>query len=140
MPDSIRKGDWFQTYSGRQFWPCDPKPEEIYLVDIAHALSNQCRFAGHCQRFYSVAQHSVIVSEQVPFEHAVWGLLHDAAEAYLVDLPRPIKRHSVLGREYKLLEEQLQTCIAWRFGLQNTPEIPACVHVADDRALMTLKD
>ena len=83
-----RKGDWMQTHSGIQFWPLDPRPEDILIEDIAHALSNQCRFAGHCCFHYSVAQHSVLVSENVPAQDAMWGLLHDAGEAYLVDLPR----------------------------------------------------
>lgn len=86
-----RKGDWIQTYTGRQFWPLDPKPEEVCIEDIAHALSQQCRYAGHTIRFYSVAQHSVEIALRVPRAAALWGLLHDAAEAYLVDLPRPVK-------------------------------------------------
>ena len=80
---SERRGDWIQTYLGIQFWPLDPRPEEVMLFDIAHSLSNMCRFTGHCREFYSVAQHSVIVSQNVPREDAAWGLLHDASEAYM---------------------------------------------------------
>ena len=58
---SERGGDWMQTYSGFQFWPLDPRPEEIHVIDIAHSLANQCRYAGHCREFYSVAQHSVLL-------------------------------------------------------------------------------
>lgn len=86
-----RKGDWMQTATGRQFWPIDPRPEEISIIDIAHALSNLCRYAGHCSEFYSVAQHSVLVSRALPRGLRFWGLLHDASEAYLVDIPRPLK-------------------------------------------------
>ena len=68
-----------------------PNPDDIRIEDIAHALSNQCRFAGHAREFYSVAEHSVHVSQLCLPEHALWGLLHDASEAYLVDLPRPLK-------------------------------------------------
>ena len=85
-----RKGDWQQTFTGKQFWPLDPRPEEIDITDIAWSLSNQCRFLGHSSRFYSVAEHSIWVSHhclQFPLE----GLLHDAAEAYLSDVPHPLK-------------------------------------------------
>jgi len=60
--DLQRNGDWIQTFSGLQFWPLDPRPDEINIEDIAHALSLQCRFGGHCNRFYSVADHSIHVS------------------------------------------------------------------------------
>jgi hypothetical protein len=86
-----RKGDWMQTYTGLQFWPLDPKPEEICIEDIAHALSMMCRYNGHCQRFYSVAEHSVLVSLNVDQRFALHGLLHDASEAYFGDIIRPIK-------------------------------------------------
>jgi 5'-nucleotidase len=132
-----RIGDWMQTYSGKQFWPLDPRPEEIYLEDIAHALSNQCRFAGHVKEFYSVAQHSVIVAYSVPPEHQAWGLLHDATEAYLVDLPRPLKRYSKIGDEYQLVENRLMCAIADRFGLPRA--ISKEIHDADDIVLMTEK-
>jgi hypothetical protein len=92
-----RKGDWMQTYTGRQFWPIDPRADEIDIVDIAHALSQQCRFAGHCKSFYSVATHSWHTSNVCNSENALWGLLHDAAEAYLVDLPTPIKGNYILN-------------------------------------------
>ena len=58
----MRYGDFIQTYSGIEFYPLDPRIEEVKLLDIAHALSNICRFTGHCNEFYSVAQHSVLVS------------------------------------------------------------------------------
>lgn len=117
-----RRGDWMQTYTGRAFWPLDPRAEEIHPVDIAHALSLQCRFAGHCRVFYSVAEHSVRVARLLR-ARALWrgqelaGLLHDAAEAYLVDLPRPIKRHSAIGRHYEAAERDLMGAIEARFGL-----------------------
>lgn len=131
-----RKGDWILTHSGVQFWPLDPRPEEVLIEDIAHALANQCRFSGHCRFHYSVAQHSVIVSENVPSEAAMWGLLHDASEAYLVDLPRPIKRYSKLGDIYRDLEQQVMDCIAVKFNLG---ECPDSVKEADDACLMTEK-
>ena len=130
-----RNGDWMQTFTGRQFWPIDPRPDEISIVDIAHALANQCRYAGHCKAFYSVAQHSVIVSHACDFDDALWGLLHDAAEAYLVDLPRPIKRFSELGAHYRDVEAALMRVICERFKL-SLPE-PVSVKKADNVVLVT---
>ena len=136
-----RTGDWIQTYKGIQFWPLDPRPEEIDIEDVAHALSMQCRYGGHCREFYSVAQHSVIVSQNVPYKHSLWGLLHDAAEAYLVDLPRPIKRYCEMGRLYKEIENRLLLAVAQRFGLPvfGVDGMPDCVHKADVVVLVTEK-
>lgn len=125
-----RRGDWMQTFSGRQFWPLDPRPDEVDILDIAHALANQCRYAGHCRRFYSVAEHCALLSRAVAPEHRLWALLHDAAEAYLVDLPRPVKRH-VVG--YHMAEAAVMAAICLRFGLK--PEMPDAVHDADYRIL-----
>jgi 5'-nucleotidase len=132
-----RNGDWMQTFTGRQFWPLDPRAEEVCIEDIAHALSNQCRYAGHCNEFYSVAQHSVLVSEVCCAEDALWGLLHDAAEAYLVDLPRPIKRFSEIGTHYKKAENALIAVVCERFGLPLAE--PASVKTADNIMLITEK-
>jgi hypothetical protein len=87
-----RRGDWMQTFTGRAFYPLDPRPEDIDPVDIAHALSLICRYGGHSSRFYSVAEHCVLMSHAVAPEHALWALLHDATEAYLGDMIRPLKR------------------------------------------------
>lgn len=133
MTDFPRRGDWMCTYTGRQFWPMDPRPDEIDIVDIAHALSNLCRFGGHCKGFYSVAQHSVYVSRHVPAEDRMWGLLHDAPEAYLVDLPRPIKNQDVMV-PYRLAEAVLMSSIVDRFGLGGMPE---SVREADEIMLAT---
>jgi len=132
-----RKGDWIQTISGIAFYPLEPRPEEIQIYDIAHALSHQCRFAGHCRQFYSVAEHSVRVSRTVSPEFSLWGLLHDAAEAYLVDLPRPIKKWCEMGRLYQEIEDNLMLAICARFGLD--PEMPAAVKEADTVLLVTEK-
>ena len=121
-----RKGSWMQTASGRAYWPIDPRPEDVFIEDIAHALGHICRYAGHCSTFYSVAEHSVLVSLLVPPEHALAGLLHDATEAYCVDVPRPLKRHLP---DYQEIEERNWRVIATRFGLP--AELPQCVHDAD---------
>lgn len=128
-----RHGDWMQTYTGRKFWPMDPRANEIDIRDIAHSLSLQCRYAGHCRRFYSVAEHSVHIARwlvDVDKDAALWGLLHDASEAYLVDVPRPVKP-SLVG--YKAAEAKVMAAICERFGLPL--EMPAVVHEADDRII-----
>ena len=127
-----RKGDWIQTYTGQAFWPLDPRPSEVHIADIAHSLANQCRFAGHSLTYFSVAQHSVLVSDNLPPELAKWGLLHDASEAYLVDVPRPVKR-SIQG--YNEIEEQVMAAIAMQIGL--SWPMPELVHVVDAEALAT---
>lgn len=108
------RGDWIQTATGRQFWPMDPRPGDVFLDDIAHALSLLCRFGGHCLRFYSVAEHSVLLSRAAPRPYKKWALLHDASEAYVVDVPSPIKP-ALAG--YKPLEQQVMRAIAVRFNL-----------------------
>lgn len=130
-----RIGDWIQTYSGTKFWPLDPRPEEVDILDIAHALSLICRFTGHVRTFYSVADHSLRVSKILPARLRLWGLLHDASEAYLSDLSRPVKRSVTIGVPYKAAEKALMSVIAVRFSLQ-WPEPPE-VNNADEVLLMT---
>jgi hypothetical protein len=120
------------TITGRRFWPLDPWPEDICIEDIAHALSHLCRFNGHVHRFYSVAQHSVIVSQFVPTEYALCGLLHDAAEAYIGDMSRPLKHDPRMVR-FRECDNRLTAVICQRFGLP--AEMPACVKDVDTRLL-----
>jgi len=82
---------WIETVSGKKFHFLDPQDDEIDIEDIAYALANLCRFNGHCDRFYSVAEHSVFVSSLLPKELQLAGLLHDASEAYLPDVASPYK-------------------------------------------------
>ncbi|WP_448043765.1 phosphohydrolase [Bradyrhizobium liaoningense] len=112
-PD-VRKGDWMQTSRGKQFWPLDPRPEEVDILDIAGALSKLCRYGGQCLQFYSVAEHCVHVADYAPAKQALMTLLHDASEAYLSDVIRPIKSHLT---NYLDIEANLERCIAERFGL-----------------------
>jgi hypothetical protein len=126
---------WMRTYSGARVHILNPQPEEIRVEDIAHALSHLCRFCGHVPRFYSVAQHSVVVSdllEDLGAPLAFWGLLHDASEAYLHDLHRPLKR-SLPG--YSELESRMMAAICDRFGLPR--RMPEPVRHADNVALAT---
>jgi len=128
----MRKGDWIMTFSGIKMYPLDPQPEEIVLEDIAHALSNICRFTGHTNRFYSVAQHSVYVSVYASPDNALWGLLHDASEAFLCDIARPVKRFI---SEYSKYEENLMRVIADKFNL--SWPMPEEIKSLDKRMLMT---
>ena len=124
--------DWIQTFSGRPFFPLAPRAEDVDIRDIAHALSLNCRFNGHCRSFYSVAEHSVRVSREVPAGMELMALLHDAAEAYLTDVPRPIKQHLP---QFSEIEERLLRVIFARFG-QYWPA-PHAVWLADDTLLAT---
>jgi len=130
-------GPHIQTVSGRRVNPFEPDPDELDPDDIAQALANQCRFGGHSRVFYSVAQHSAIISDLVlerggSPEAALAALLHDAAEAYLVDLPHPLKHRSELGPPYRRAEALLEQAIRERFGLPaDVPEIKPI-----DRALL----
>lgn len=127
-----------QTYSGELFNPLAAEGEEcgsIHLFDIAHALSNLCRFNGHTKRFYSVGEHSLNVSSLLAHHAPViqaWGLLHDSAEAYLGDMVRPIKKRMP---DFQVIENRLLQRIAKRFGLPWP--IPAVVFDADDIMLAT---
>ena len=133
-PVDDKRGDWIATYTGKKFYPFDPRSEDIDINDILHALSNQSRFAGHCTKFYSVAQHCVLVSLMCPAEDALWGLLHDATEAYLVDIPSPLKKSPAFV-EYVKAEKNLMRVICDVYGLSH--EEPESVKVVDKRMLAT---
>lgn len=111
---SPRTNGGIKTYTGKWFYPLDPQPEDVDILDIAHALAKKCRFNGHCRKPYSVGQHSVLVSEKLPRKLALVGLLHDAAEAYLPDVCSPIKE-SLLG--FKDLEEHVLWVIFKALGV-----------------------
>jgi hypothetical protein len=92
----VDRGDWMQTFSGGRWYPQSPRPEDVRIEDIAHALANTCRYAGHSERFYSVAEHCILICAAMnrdgqSVERQLAGLMHDAAEAYLCDIPRPLK-------------------------------------------------
>jgi len=137
MPGPPAPGPYLQTVSGRFVNPLDPDLEQIDIQDITRALANTCRFGGHCRSFYSVAQHSVIVSELVEErggdpEDVFAALMHDAAEAYLGDMPHPLKHRSALGEAFKQAEKHLEQAINTRFNIKpGVPEIKRA-----DRALL----
>ena len=136
-PSPPAPGPYLQTVSGRFVNPFDPDPEQLDPGDIARALANICRFGGHCRPFYSVAQHSVIVSELVEqrggdVEDVFAALMHDAAEAYLGDMPHPIKHRSPLGVAFKAAVGHLESVLRTRFSIKaDVPEIKRI-----DRALL----
>lgn len=103
------------TYSGRLVTPLDMQPEMVCIEDIAHALSMKCRFTGHCNKFYSVAQHSVLVARHCLHPHKYAGLMHDSTEAYLPDVASPVKR-ALNG--FTEIEDRLAYVIASVMGIQ----------------------
>ena len=123
----------FNTASGKIIDLKNPSEDSIDIDDIANALSKICRFGGNTNQFYSVAQHSVLVSKLVDPEFAKEALLHDASEAYLGDVIKPLK--VMLGTAYDSLEKNFETVIAHRFNLRQTPQIKAAIKVADMKAV-----
>lgn len=130
---------FIQTYSGKKFSLIDPQPEDVCIEDIEHALGLICRFNGHTKHFYSVAQHSILVSKIVFPEDAYEGLMHDAGEAYYGDISTPMK--IAMGRYYGsswgIIMDRIDSVIAQRFRLSDP--MPDSVHHADKVALATEK-
>lgn len=117
---------YIQTLSGKKFNYQTATADDIYIEDIATALSHICRFAGHVPDFYSVAQHSVLTSLLVPAEFAFEALMHDAAEAYCQDIPAPLK---ALLPDYRRVEDRVDGLIRAKFDIN--PEQAAVVKYAD---------
>lgn len=109
-PDCVR------TQSGVYVNVINPTPDMIVIEDIAHSLSNLCRFGGHTKDFYSVAQHSILCADLVEGkEHKLAALLHDASEAYLIDVPSPLKKHLP---DYRKIEDNMMKVIANKFKIK----------------------
>jgi uncharacterized protein len=121
------------TSTGRQFWPCDPRPEDVDIADISHHLARICRFNGAVKvPHYSVAQHCILVSQLVAEDLALVGLMHDATEAYCGDMIRPLKQALP---SYKAIEDLIWAAIAAKFNLP--VDLPPEVKDADNIALVT---
>lgn len=132
-----RFGDYIRTFSGAKFYVIDPSPDDVFITDIAHHLALLCRFNGGIKYFYSVAQHSVLVSqyvEQLEPQHALWALLHDSSEAYLGDMVRPLK-HAWPLWGYRRAEARAMAVICERFHLP--PHEPYVVKDVDRRICIT---
>lgn len=115
MSENLYTPGCIRTFTGKYINPSKPDASLICIEDIAHALSMQPRFGGHLPVFYSVAQHCVITSAGVTEEHALSALLHDASEAYLIDVPRPVKEQL---QNYKEIENTLMVVISGKFGFE----------------------
>jgi 5'-deoxynucleotidase YfbR-like HD superfamily hydrolase len=125
-----------RTYSGLLFDVLNPVSSDIRILDIAWGLSGEGRFTNHTYFHYSVARHSLAVCERLkgtPYE--LGGLLHDASEAYLRDIPRPLK-HADFMSGYRRVEETLQNAIYEKYGVILSEEMLAAVHKADEEQLL----
>lgn len=125
---------WLGTNSGKKIDLLNPDPDQITLEDISCALSKVSRFNGQMSQFYTVAQHSIYVASLVTREHKLQALLHDATEAYICDVPTPLKR--LLGAQYKEIEDRLARAIGSKFGVELVDLHPS-VKSADSIMLMT---
>lgn len=135
---------WILTRSGLKFDLASPTADMVDPADIAHSLSMQCRFNGHTNRYYSVAQHCYLVADLVPAEDQLAALLHDATEAYVGDMVRPLKeamrdcaRYHGTSCMYEVTEARVWEAICERFNLD--PTLPSSVKHADLVALATEK-
>lgn len=139
MKKTVNKPATIKSYTGKtiHFNPLTKfKVKDINIVDIAHSLSQKCRFSAHSPLFYSVAQHSCFVSTQCEPQYALWGLLHDASEAYLPDVPTPLKYMPEMSW-FRDVEKKIQILICKRFDLPLKE--PDEVKIADKRMLYTEK-
>jgi 5'-deoxynucleotidase YfbR-like HD superfamily hydrolase len=128
---------WIITYTGEKFYHLNPQPEMVHINDIAHALSQTCRWTGHSKFHYSVAQHSWYCSYLVPVEDALAALLHDSSETYLGDMNRPLKHFTPAGPAYLEIEEQVERVIFEKFGVPYP--LPESVKEADTQMLYAEK-
>ena len=137
MGESDPEAGFIDTYTGERFHPLDPDPATIRLEDIAQGLANTCRYSGQCRFFYSVGLHSLYVSREVAKDHGplvrLYGLLHDASEAYLADVPGPVKNGF---SDYQAAEKRIQNAVWTAFDLSDPDETEkAAVKEADVRLL-----
>jgi len=118
------KNPWITTYSGRQFFVLRASEDDIHIEDIAHSLSNLCRYVGHCKTFYSVAEHCCRLVDIVPEDLKLQALLHDASEAYLSDLAHPVKEFLL---DYQRLEARLMVVIYSKYGIRGGQDLQISV-------------
>ncbi len=148
-----RYGSYIWTASGAKFWPLDPRPEDVTIADIARGLATGCRYSGQIGLdtgfdYYSVAEHCVIVSIYAEHRarelgkpyHVIWSwaleaLLHDAPEAYIGDVSRPVKYQREL-RAYRRIEARIEQAVQQQFCLRPTPESSHEIKCLDNRVLV----
>jgi hypothetical protein len=135
---AYRAVDYIETYTGRAFFPLAPSVQDISVIDIAHALANQCRYSGHTSHFYSTAQHCCLLANYVrqkmkgsPLD-CLQILMHDAAEAYLVDIPRPVKQHMP---EFRKWDHTITMCVRSWYGCGDLP-LPKWQDELDSRIIV----
>lgn len=114
--DSLRNERCVLTHSGRQLHLLAPDPAQIEIADIAHGLAYQCCFNGQARHFYSIAQHSMLVAQQVAPQHRLAALLHDAAAAYLGAMPQTLRQ---LMLEFQFIEKKFMAAIGEKFGISS---------------------
>lgn len=132
---------WIETYTGKKFYPLDPSQEDVCIEDIAHALSNICRFNGHTKFFYPVSAHCVNLAYLVEAHNfneqfQLFALLHDAAEAYICDFPAPVK---VYDGKYKMMEVEILSTIFKKFNIPNMNLSEKAIINYFDKALLRLE-
>ena len=145
---TYRKGSWSQSFSGKRYWVLDPHPDDINLIDIVIGLANASRYRGQTMFFYSVLTHCILVSRAVEAlalergwgieaakEAALEGLLHDASEAYIGDVARPLKRSKAM-RGYCEVEALWDEVIRERFGIKSSTQSRKIVDEADKRIVL----
>ena len=152
--ERLTRGEWIQTYTGQAVEPLHPKLQDIRLEDIAHSLSNLCRYTGHCSTFYSVAQHAIMTSEiceseckilgygeDVTRRFALLALHHDDSEAYLGDMSRPLARALLrhMGINLEPYHARLRCVIGQALDVVNLDTLPHVVNRSDAIALATEK-
>jgi hypothetical protein len=130
-----RRGTWIPLFTGTRYWPESPEPRDIDVRDIAHSLARINRWNGHTWNEFSVAQHSVLVSRLLPGRLKLFGLLHDAGEAFLGDIITPVKR--LFRRFYEEFEEATMQCVAAKYGFTMREQEREIVKRADLTLLAT---
>lgn len=110
------KDRWITTATGKRFYFMEPFESIVDIGDVAHALSNICRFGGHCHQFYSVAQHSILCFRIASDEFKYEALMHDSSETYLGDIPSPLKWCLKEGTVWPQIQCSVEQCVATTFG------------------------
>lgn len=140
-PETDTNGDrgsgkgWMGTSTGKKFWPLAPHSEDVDVRDIARGLAMTCRYGGQVKRYYSVAEHCVLVSRHVAPELALKALFHDCAEAYVGDMIRPLK-HQAEMKAFRDAEAKIEAAVFEALGLVMTPEEHVAIKAIDDRILI----